>query len=173
MATSVINPRTRHDVTLDDGKVVTLPRNFSWLWPGEIAVSSTLERGPQVAALNAPLGVTLVVTLIKEEPLRREWFDDRIKNLFVPVTNYEPPTTAQMDEIVDAVVRVVGAGGAVMEHCGGGKGRAGTVAACLLLRARRWCWRWLRLLVLALVERWWCPAPVRWCSGASARPFEG
>merc|ERR1719247_879456 len=76
----------------------------------------------------------LVVTLIKEEPLRREWFDDRIRNLFVPVTNYEPPTTAQMDEIVDAVVRVVGAGGAVMEHCGGGKGRAGTVAACLLLR---------------------------------------
>ena len=134
MATSVTNPRTRLDVTLDDGKFVTLPRNFSWLWPGEVAVSSTLEHGPQVAALNAPLGVTLVVTLIKEEPLRREWFDDRIRNLFVPVTNYEPPTTAQMDEIVDAVVRVVGAGGAVMEHCGGGKGRAGTVAACLLLR---------------------------------------
>ena len=133
-ATHVTNPRTRLDVTLDDGKVVTLPRNFSWLWPGEVAVSSTLEHGPQVAALNAPLGVTLVVTLIKEEPLRHEWFDDRIRNLFVPVTNYEPPTTAQMDEIVDAVVRVVGAGGAVMEHCGGGKGRAGTVAACLLLR---------------------------------------
>ena len=133
-ATHVTDPRTRLDVTLDDGKVVTLPRNFSWLWPGEVAVSSTLEHGPQVAALNAPLGVTLVVTLIKEEPLRREWFDDRIRNLFVPVTNYEPPTTAQMDEIVDAVVLVVGAGGAVMEHCGGGKGRAGTVAACLLLR---------------------------------------
>merc|ERR1719247_1662499 len=79
----------------------------------------------------------LVVTLIKEEPLRREWFDDRIRNLFVPVTNYEPPTTAQMDEIVDAVVRVVGAGGAVMEHCGGGKGRAGTVEAIALIRRLR------------------------------------
>ena len=52
----------------------------------------------------------------------------------MPVPNYHPPTAEQMDAVVDAVARVVGAGGAVMEHCGGGKGRAGTVAACLLLR---------------------------------------
>ena len=61
-ATYVTDPRKRLDVPLDNGKVVTLPRNFSWLWPGEVAVSSTLEHGPQVAALNAPLGVTLVVS---------------------------------------------------------------------------------------------------------------
>ena len=39
-----------------------------------------------------------------------------------------------MDDIGDDVVRSVVSGRAVLEHCGGGKGRAGTVAACLLLR---------------------------------------
>jgi protein-tyrosine phosphatase len=39
-----------------------------------------------------------------------------------------------MDEIGDDIVRTVVSGKGVIEHCGGGKGRAGTVACCLLLR---------------------------------------
>ena len=55
---------------LVDGRVVTLPRNFSWLWPGALAVSSTPKHGAQVGALRAALGVTLVITLTEEQPLR-------------------------------------------------------------------------------------------------------
>merc|ERR1719223_1051358 len=55
-------------------------------------------------------------------------------NLFVAVTNYEPPTAEQVDQIIIAIADVVKSGGKAMVHCGGGKGRAGTVAACLILR---------------------------------------
>lgn len=55
--------------------------------------------------------------------------------------NHQPlhlwPTIQSMDDIGDAIVRTVAAGKNVLEHCGGGKGRAGTIAACLLLRFGR------------------------------------
>jgi hypothetical protein len=61
-----------------------------------------------------------------------------VKNLFVPVPNYHPPTVAQMDMIATAVVQEVRAGGVVMEHCGGGKGRWG-----LTLLDELFCWCFL------------------------------
>ena len=128
------DPRERQTVALPGGKSVTLPRNFSFILTGELAVSSTPTHREHIAALSQ-LGVGLVITLTAETPLESEWFaESDVKNLFVPVPNYEPPTVAQMDLIVNEVARAVSAGSAVMEHCGGGKGRAGTVAACLLLR---------------------------------------
>ncbi|GIL69057.1 hypothetical protein Vretimale_17378 [Volvox reticuliferus] len=89
----------------------------------------------------------------------------RVRNIFVPVTNYEPPTVQQMDEVLAAIedhqVTAVAAAAAaatgapatavvataaaamdvaaaaapaVLVHCGGGKGRAGTVLACYLCK---------------------------------------
>ena len=60
---------------------------------------------------------------------------DLPNNVFAPVPNWHPPTIEQMDMIVEKVgEEIVSNGRAVLIHCGGGKGRAGTVAACLLLR---------------------------------------
>merc|ERR1712007_411903 len=81
------------------------------------------------------LGISLVVTLTAEEPLPPSWFDRTgVTNVFVPVQNFFPPSVDQVDEILGQVAEVAGRGSKIMIHCGGGKGRAGTVAACLLLR---------------------------------------
>ena len=132
--TAVTDPRERRIVALPSGDSVILPRNFSFLFDAELAVSSTPKRAEQIAALKT-LGVGLVITLTEETPLPAGWFEGTgVRNLFVPVPNYEPPSMLQIDSIVDEVVKAVADGDAVMEHCGGGKGRAGTVAACVLLR---------------------------------------
>mmetsp|Transcript_116983 Transcript_116983/g.303290 ORF Transcript_116983/g.303290 Transcript_116983/m.303290 type:complete len:1405 (-) Transcript_116983:112-4326(-) len=127
------DPRVRHKVTVKSGAEVELQRNFSFM-QDDVAVSSTPKKKEQILAMGG-LGISLVVTLTEEEPLPAAWFEKTgVTNLFVAVTNYEPPTVEQMDQIIDAITDVVKSGGKVMVHCGGGKGRAGTVAACLLLR---------------------------------------
>src|SRR5690606_32732634 len=45
---------------------------------------------------------------------------------------YYPPTVSQMDRILRMIHDESAAGGRTLVHCGGGKGRAGTVAACYL-----------------------------------------
>lgn len=58
-----------------------------------------------------------------------------VRNLFVPVPNYYPPSADELDAILQEIERIVcREGRRVFVHCGGGKGRAGTVAACTLLR---------------------------------------
>ena len=58
-------------------------------------------------------------------------------NLFVPVPNYHAPSLEQMDQMVEVIEETIKKGGSVVVHCGGGKGRAGTVGACLLLKYGR------------------------------------
>jgi len=127
------NPRDRHKVTTPGIGEVELPRNFSFILD-DVAVSSTPKRREQILAMDN-MGIALVVTLTEEQPLPPDWFTNtRVTNTFVPVTNYHPPTAEQTDVILQDIARVVASGRRAMVHCGGGKGRAGTVAACLLLR---------------------------------------
>lgn len=114
---------------------VRMPRNLSWLWKDEVAVASTPKSADQIEAFQRAMGVRLVITLTEEEPLPVDWLACR--NCFYSTPNYCPPTLQQVDDIGDDVVRTVITGGTVLEHCGGGKGRAVTVAACLLLRFGR------------------------------------
>jgi atypical dual specificity phosphatase len=119
--------------------MVVLPRNLCWLWPNEVAVSSTPKNPEQIQALHDALNIGLVITLTKEEPLPSEWFSKDCDNYFRGIDDGRSPTLRQMDDIGDDIVRAVAPDGgkAVLEHCGGGKGRAGAVAACLLLRFGR------------------------------------
>jgi protein-tyrosine phosphatase/predicted kinase/tetratricopeptide (TPR) repeat protein len=127
------NPRDRHTITTPGVGEIELPRNFSFILD-DIAVSSTPKNREQILAM-ASMEVTLVVTLTEETPLPREWFEGTgVRNSFVPVRNYHPPTVQQTDAILMDVAGVIASGKRAMVHCGGGKGRAGTVAACLLLR---------------------------------------
>mmetsp|Transcript_27158 Transcript_27158/g.85474 ORF Transcript_27158/g.85474 Transcript_27158/m.85474 type:complete len:245 (-) Transcript_27158:452-1186(-) len=58
-----VDPRSRVTVSTATGEDVVLQRNFSWLVPGQIAVSSTPKLAEQIEAMRDALGVTLVVTL--------------------------------------------------------------------------------------------------------------
>ncbi|KAJ7492048.1 ATP dependent DNA ligase [Mycena latifolia] len=109
-----------------------LPRWFRWLVPYHLAIMSTPRREEDIAALASPhLGIRHVLTLTEEEPLPKKWFHGKpITNTFLPVANYGPPTIEQMDiimRLVDDETKLP-----LLIHCGGGKGRAGTVAACYL-----------------------------------------
>lgn len=132
-----INPRRQLLVSSDTGHHANtrLPRNFSFLWPSEVAISSTPLEQAHILAFKHAFNICLVVTLTEEEPLPSSWFQDiqGIENKFFPIPNYMPPSVEQMDGITSAVKETVKTGGSVLVHCGGGKGRAGTIAACLLL----------------------------------------
>mmetsp|Transcript_110266 Transcript_110266/g.212512 ORF Transcript_110266/g.212512 Transcript_110266/m.212512 type:complete len:1400 (+) Transcript_110266:87-4286(+) len=127
------NPRDRHKITVPGVGEVELPRNFSFLLD-DVAVSSTPKRREQIEAMGS-MDVALVITLTEETPLPPAWFTGTgVENLFLPVENYYPPSVEQADEALAAIARAAASGKRAMVHCGGGKGRAGTVAACMLLR---------------------------------------
>ncbi|KAK7063701.1 ATP dependent DNA ligase [Favolaschia claudopus] len=109
-----------------------LPRWFRWLVPFHLAIMSTPKNEEDIAVLASPhLGIRHVLTLTEEEPLPKKWFHGKpITNTFLPVENYCPPSIEQMDLIMrlfDDETNLP-----LLVHCGGGKGRAGTVAACYL-----------------------------------------
>ncbi|KAJ7665047.1 ATP dependent DNA ligase [Mycena polygramma] len=109
-----------------------LPRWFRWLVPYHFAIMSTPRHEDDITALASPhLGIRHVLTLTEEEPLPKKWFHGKpIANTFLPVENFCPPTIEQMDLIMrlfDDEANLP-----LLVHCGGGKGRAGTVAACYL-----------------------------------------
>jgi atypical dual specificity phosphatase len=110
--------------------VFTLPRFFSMPLPYRLAGTST-PRNEQDIDLLLNVGITKVLTLTEEEPLDPSWFKfKRVSHLFVPVPNYKAPTIAEMDYIFRLFTE--DSDGFWLVHCGGGKGRAGTVMACLL-----------------------------------------
>ncbi|KAK0519511.1 hypothetical protein OC842_007429 [Tilletia horrida] len=107
-----------------------LPRFFSWMIPHRLAAMSTPRHEQDIDTLAA-MGITTVLTLTAEEPLEDGWFAfKRIQQWRVPVENYHAPSLAEMDLIYDKFT--ADHAGRWLVHCGGGKGRAGTVVACLM-----------------------------------------
>ncbi|KAI0640248.1 ATP dependent DNA ligase [Trametes polyzona] len=110
-----------------------VPRFFRWLVPFYLALMSTPRNAEDIDDLASPhLGIRHVLTLTEESPLDKSWFEGKaIHNTFLPVPNYRPPTVEQ----VDLILRMLGddRNMPMLIHCGGGKGRAGTVAACYLV----------------------------------------
>jgi atypical dual specificity phosphatase len=135
--TLAIESRVRYAVPAAGGESTTvdqLPRFFQWIVPFELAVMSTPRREEDIDVLQGPqLGFRHIVTLTEEEPLSASWFRHRegIKNTFLPIANYRGPSTEQVDifqKIVsDPTCRPL------LVHCGGGKGRAGSIVACYLV----------------------------------------
>lgn len=106
------------------------------------------ERRPEVSRLlNSPLQYQFYV-LTKEELLTSSglsctWPTDALfalaaaQVLFLAVPNMQAPSVEQAQRFLDAVSgRGEGQDNAVVVHCGGGKGRAGTLLA-LAMMARR------------------------------------
>ena len=107
-----------------------LPRFFAWLYPHRLAAMSTPRNEADIDLLM-DMGVTTIVTLTAEEPLNPAWFAFKpITHIFIPVKNYDSPTIAEMDIIYDRFRQDTH--GRWLVHCGGGKGRAGTVIGCLI-----------------------------------------
>ncbi|KEQ79892.1 hypothetical protein M438DRAFT_282875 [Aureobasidium pullulans EXF-150] len=130
---SLLSLASNQDVfTPLEGELYRLPRFFRWLLPFRLAVMSTPRCKEDITALVTQ-NITLVVTLTEEEPLSAEWFaDTSCRNILMPVRNYKAPTVEQIDEFIECVDSLPMEEAALV-HCGGGKGRAGTFAACYLM----------------------------------------
>ncbi|OWZ18996.1 DNA ligase [Phytophthora megakarya] len=120
------------------GKTSTLyrlPRFFRWIVPFQLTAMSTPRNRNDIRCLCYSLHVRHVITLTEEEPLPAEWFDGlpHIKNTFLPVTNYKAPTIPQIDMFMRLCCAASPVSTPVLVHCGGGKGRAGTMVACYLV----------------------------------------
>ncbi|KAF8079132.1 ATP dependent DNA ligase [Lyophyllum atratum] len=109
-----------------------LPRFFRWLVPYYIAVMSTPRHEDDITALTSPhLSIRHVLTLTEETPLPPSWFQDKpITNTYLPIANFHPPSIEQMDLVMTLFQDENKL--PLLIHCGGGKGRAGTVAACYM-----------------------------------------
>ena len=112
--------------------VYKLPRFFRWLIPYHIAIMSTPRSEDDISALASPqLHIRHVLTLTEETPLQESWFRGKpVSNTYLPIPNYHPPSIEQMDLIIRLLED--GTKLPLLVHCGGGKGRAGTVAACYI-----------------------------------------
>ncbi|KAL1950976.1 hypothetical protein VTO73DRAFT_125 [Trametes versicolor] len=124
---------TGHSRTRHRTEFLRIPRFFRWLVPFYLALMSTPRDEADIDALASPtFGIRHVLTLTEETPLPASWFaGKRIRNTFLPIPNYMPPTIEQ----VDLILRLLedSRNTPMLIHCGGGKGRAGTVAACYLV----------------------------------------
>jgi atypical dual specificity phosphatase len=129
-----IDPRNRHEVQMPDGKTIKLSRNFSWIIADKLAGISIPKRREEIDAFKF-MNIGLVISVIEETVLDQTWFDGDIKNLHYKVKNYYPPDNMDViDDIIMNIEKVILAGKAVLVHCGGGVGRAGSILACYILK---------------------------------------
>lgn len=113
-------------------EIFSLPRFFRWIVPFFLSVMSTPRHERDIDVLASPhIGIRHVITLTAEDPLPEEWFLNKtISHTHLPVENYRPPTIEQVDlffRLLNDPTKTP-----LLVHCGGGKGRAGSMIACYL-----------------------------------------
>ncbi|RKO94046.1 hypothetical protein BDK51DRAFT_10571, partial [Blyttiomyces helicus] len=112
----------------------TLARFFTWVVPFRIAGMSTPRGAHDIAMLASPaIGIRRVVTLTEEEPLAETWFvGTGVAHTYLPIENMRGATVEQIDIFMRLAVETEYEG-PLLVHCGGGKGRAGTMLASYLV----------------------------------------
>ncbi|CAF4567852.1 unnamed protein product [Rotaria sp. Silwood1] len=113
-------------------EIFSLPRYFRWIVPFFLSIMSTPRHERDIDVLaSAHIGIRHIVTLTEEKPLPEEWFFNKtISHTHLPIENYRAPTIEQVDlffRLINDPTKTP-----LLIHCGGGKGRAGTMIACYL-----------------------------------------
>ena len=121
-----------------DGGIDTVPLPIP---SGGLSLCGKHAIGPDHAAAMSRCGATTVVCLVETHELADRypdylaWIstaaDDRV---WVPVHDLHAPTLERATPFLDDLERRVRAGEHLLMHCAAGIGRAGTMAACLLVR---------------------------------------
>ena len=107
--------------------------------PGELWLCGKHLIGPDVEAAVARIGADVVLCLNERHELDERypgyvaWLRTDPRAWWVPVPDLHAPPLAEARALVDVLVAHLDAGRRVLAHCGAGIGRAGTVAAAVLV----------------------------------------
>ena len=109
--------------------------------PGRLWLCGKHAVAPDPEALLERLGATTIVALNEVHelddryPTYVAWLRSSPKALWHPVPDLHAPALREALVLVDDLRRRIQSGEHVVLHCGAGIGRAGTIAAALLMRA--------------------------------------
>jgi len=113
------------------------PLRYRVLVAGEVAVSAKPESLVQLVWVRSQ-GVRSILDLIETpSPLESTFSKLGGRYLNVPMTDHAPPTLDQIQRAISFISEETRRASCVLVHCRGGLGRAGTIAACYLVRYRR------------------------------------
>jgi protein-tyrosine phosphatase len=111
--------------------------------PGRLWLCGKHAVAPDPEALLERLGATIIVALNEVHELDDRypdyvaWLRSSGKAVWHPVPDLHAPSLDEMLALVDELRRRIQTGDHLVLHCGAGIGRAGTIAAALLMRTGR------------------------------------
>ncbi|HET9078030.1 MAG TPA: dual specificity protein phosphatase family protein [Acidimicrobiales bacterium] len=111
--------------------------------PGALWLAGRRFVGPDPEAAMTEVGATAVVCLCEafeladRYPRYLQWLSSDRRALWLPVADLHAPTLDDAEALAGQVDALLAEGQSVLMHCGAGIGRAGTMAAAVLLRAGR------------------------------------
>lgn len=106
---------------------------------GELWLCGKHLIGPDVEAAIGRVGAGVVLCLNERHELEERypdyvrWLRTDPRAWWVPVPDLHAPTPADAAALVDGLLAHLDAGRTVLAHCGAGIGRAGTIAAAVLV----------------------------------------
>eukprot|EP01083_Nonionella_stella_P125120 378323_1 len=111
-----------------------LPRNFSWVVDGWLCGTSLPKSAEQLKAFEA-MNIGLIVTVFDTPLPLLKSSKTNIKCIHLKTENYKAPRLFEAERYIkEAEQCIFVRNKAVLVHCGGGKGRAGTGLACFVIK---------------------------------------
>jgi hypothetical protein len=116
---------------------IPLPRTNGALW---VSARNDVAPDPEAAMAYADGASTIVCLNGVDELARRfapyvAWLQEHRggQAIWFPIANFSAPSARQVMPIVKMIVDRLESGEGVLVHCAAGQGRAGTIAACVLI----------------------------------------